>query len=55
MNKNSIIAILTAIAQFDITQVDPNKLAMAAQIQADLGRIAYHAIRVITVIALNMR
>lgn len=47
---NSIIAILTAISQFDITQIDPNRLAQAAQVTADLARIIYTAINIALVV-----
>lgn len=52
---NSIIAILTALSQFDIMAVDQNKLAQAAEVTAYLGRAVYHAIRIIEIVALNMR
>ena len=47
---NSIIAILTAISQFDITAVNPQKLAYAAQVIADMGRIVYRIINILIVI-----
>lgn len=47
---NSIIAILTAISQFDITHIDPNRLAQAAQVTADLARIIYTAINIAVVV-----
>lgn len=52
---NSIIAILTAISQFDIMSVDQNKLAQAAEVTAYLGRAVYHLIRITEIVILNMR
>ena len=52
---NSIIAILTAVSQFDIMAVDQNKLAQAAEVTAYLGRAVYHAIRMIEIIAISVR
>ena len=48
---NSIIAILTALSQFDIMAVDQNKLAQAAEVTAYLGRAVYHLIRIAELIA----
>lgn len=47
---NSIIAILTAISQFDITLVDPQRLAMSAQVIADTARIIYRAVNIAIVV-----
>ena len=47
---DGIIAILTAISQFDITQIDPNRLAQAAQVTADIARIIYTAINIAVVV-----
>lgn len=48
---NSIIAILTAVSQFDIMSVDQNKLAQAAEVAAYLGRAVYHLIHIAELIA----
>ncbi|MBQ6264931.1 MAG: hypothetical protein IJK60_05720 [Clostridia bacterium] len=47
---DGIIAILTAISKFDITQIDPNRLAQAAQVTADVARIIYTAINIAVVV-----
>lgn len=47
---DGIIAILTTISQFDITQIDPNRLAQAAQVTADMARIIYTAINIAVVV-----
>ena len=52
---NSIIAILTAISQFDIMAVDNNKLAVAAEVMAYCGRAVYHIIRMIEIIAVSVK
>lgn len=52
---NSIIAILTAVSRFDIMAVDQNKLAVLAEATAYLGRAVFHLIRIIEIVALNMR
>ena len=52
---NSIIAILTAISQFDIMAVDQNKLAVLAEATAYLGRAVYHLIRIVEIVILNAR
>lgn len=36
---NSIVTILTAISQFDFTQIDDNKIRIAAQFVVDTIRI----------------
>jgi len=48
---NSIIVILTAISQFDIMAVDPQRLAFAAQIIADTARILVNAVSIFRVVA----
>ena len=47
---NSIIAILTAVSQFDITQVNTQRLAEFAQIFADMGRAVFRFVNVLIVI-----
>ena len=44
---NAIIVILTAVSQFDITKINPNKLAMLGQVVADAGRVIYIGIALI--------
>jgi hypothetical protein len=48
---NSIIAILTALSEFDIMAVNPNKLAVLAEATAYIGRAVYHLIRIAELIA----
>ena len=47
---NSIIAILTALSQFDITQVNTQRLAEFAQIFADMGRAVFRFVNVLIVV-----
>ena len=47
---DSIIAILTAISQFDIMAVDQTRLAEFGQIFADAGRIVYRFIEILIVV-----
>lgn len=47
---DGIIAILTAISQFDITQIDQNRLAETGQIIADSARVVYRFIEILIVI-----
>lgn len=47
---NSFVAILAAIAQFDIMAVDPQRLAFAAQIIADTARILVNAVSIFRVV-----
>ena len=47
---DSICLILEAISRFDLSQVDPNRLAEIGQVYADMGRIVYTFINVLVVI-----
>ena len=45
--SNSIIEILRALSQFDIRQIDPQKIAMLGQLIADSGRVVVDLARII--------
>ena len=47
---NSIWLICEAISRFDIMAIDTQRLAAAAQLIADTGRIIYNAVNILIVI-----